>query len=56
MIFKECPDCGGSGRIEKTVAVRDYDKGGYLKGVMSDCDYCNGLGEVMFDDLEEEEQ
>lgn len=55
-IFKECPECLGEGRYEKTIPVVDYNHGGYLKGVMSDCHYCNGIGEVMYDGIEEEEE
>lgn len=55
-IFKECPECGGAGTVEHTYAVVDHDNGGYLAAKEITCELCNGLGEVMFDELEEEEE
>jgi DnaJ-class molecular chaperone len=47
-----CPDCGGEGEYEVEIAVVDHANGGYLAGVMQECETCNGFGEVESDEAE----
>ena len=46
----ECKLCGGDGYhlIEKPVV--DYENGGYLKEVKVNCEFCEGMGEVLIED------
>lgn len=47
--YKQCPECGGDGRVEYERAVVDYVNGGYLEGYMDICETCDGAGEVELD-------
>ena len=51
--YVKCPECGGESQYEAEVAVVDYNNGGYLKGVMVDCEFCDGDGEVHEEDAAE---
>jgi C4-type Zn-finger protein len=54
----ECPECGGEGRCEYTVAVPDFGapRGGELQGRMMDCATCGGSGDVLMVIEQEEDE
>lgn len=52
-LYKECHECGGTGRLEYDKSVIDWDGGGYIDSEWGDCYVCNGYGEV---EIEEDEE
>ena len=52
----DCPECGGEGRCEYTVAKPDYIHGGELVGEMMECQTCEGYGEIELDYDEDDEE
>ena len=52
-MMKQCQHCFGDGEIEYAVPVVDWDRGGFLKGVIEECDVCKGEGYVEVDDDED---
>jgi hypothetical protein len=53
-LYKECHECGGTGRLEYDKPVIDWDGGGYIDSEWGDCYVCNGYGEVEIEEDEEE--
>ncbi|MDA7891193.1 hypothetical protein N9B14_01380 [Akkermansiaceae bacterium] len=51
--YVKCPDCGGDGEYEVEVAVIDHSNGGFIKGIMQTCEFCDGDGEVHEEDAAE---
>ena len=52
-MMRQCHQCFGDGEIEYTVPVVDWDRGGFLKGVIGECDVCKGEGYLEVEDEED---
>jgi RecJ-like exonuclease len=54
--YKECPECGGTGRLEYDKPIVDWNNGGFIDSEWGDCYVCNGYGEVEIEEEEDEKE
>lgn len=54
--YKDCPECGGTGKAETYIGVADYGHplGGELQDIVIDCENCDGRGEISDDDWDDD--
>jgi hypothetical protein len=48
--YKECPECGGTGRLEYDKPVVDWNNGGFIDSEWGDCYVCDGAGEIEYEE------
>jgi DnaJ-class molecular chaperone len=56
MTTKPCPECEGQGQreFERVCRASASNPYGDIEGYMAECDNCHGLGEIEYDEEDEE--